>query len=91
MDIHTDIDFTDELKVWLERKPDQFPLSLMELSNQYQKYVDGTFTGKRGKTAQFWMAYCRIIDYFLLIHRSIKTNYIDLLSMRYLRYVVFFS
>ena len=62
----------------------------MELSNQYQKYVDGTFAGKKGKTVQFWMTYCRVIAYFLLIHRSIKTNYIDLLSMRYLRYVVFF-
>ena len=30
MDTHTDIDFTDELKVWLETKSDQLPLSLME-------------------------------------------------------------
>ena len=71
MDAHTDIDFTYELKVWLETKSNQ-------LSNQYQKYVDETFAGKRGKTAQFWMTYCRIIDYFSLIHRSIKTNDIDL-------------
>ena len=54
------------------------PLSLMELSNQYQKYVDDIFAGKRGKTAQFWMTYCRIIDYFLLIHCSIKINDTDL-------------
>ena len=38
-----------------------------------------------GWATQFW-----IIDYFLLIHRTIKTNDIDL-SMYYLRYVVFFS
>ena len=50
----------------------------MELSNQYQKYVDDTFAGKRGKTTQFWMTYCRIIDYFFLIHCSIKINDIDL-------------
>ena len=49
MDTHTDIDFTDELKVWLEANSDQLP-SLMELSNQYQKYVHDTFAGKRGKT-----------------------------------------
>ena len=30
MDTHTDIDFTDELKIWLETKSDQLPLSLME-------------------------------------------------------------
>ena len=56
-DTHTDINFTDELKVWLETKSDQLPLSLMELSNQYQKYVDETFARKRCKTAQFWMTY----------------------------------
>ena len=53
METHTDIDFTDELKVWLETKSDQLPLSLMELSNQYQKHVDDVFAGKRGETAQF--------------------------------------
>ena len=56
----------------------------MELSNQYQKHVDDTFAGKRGKTAQFWLTYCRFIDHFLLIHRSIKTNDIDLF-----KYVLF--
>ena len=78
MDTYADTDFTDELKVWLETKSDQSPLSLIELSNQYQKYVDDTFSGKRGKTAQFWINYCRIIDCFLLIHRSINPNDIDL-------------
>ena len=53
MDTHTDIGFTDELKVSLGTKPDQLLLSLMELSSQYQKHVDDTFAGKRGKTAQF--------------------------------------
>ena len=53
METDTDIDFTDELKVWLETKSDQLPLSLMGLSNQYQKYVNDTFAGKRGETAQF--------------------------------------
>ena len=84
MDTNTDIDFTDELKVWLEAKSDQLPLSLMELSNQYQKYVDDTFARKGGKTAPFWMKYCRVIDYFLLTHRSSKTNDIDLF-----KYVLF--
>ena len=50
----------------------------MELSNQYQKYVNDTFAGEGGKATQFWMTYCRIIDYFSLIHRTIKTNDIDL-------------
>ena len=52
MDTHADIDFIDKLKVWLETKSDQFPLSQIESSNQYQKYVDGTFAGNKGKTAQ---------------------------------------
>ena len=29
MDTYTDIDFTDELKVWLETKSDYLPLSLI--------------------------------------------------------------
>ena len=52
MDKHADIDFIDELKVWLETKLDQLPLSLIESSNQYQKYVVGTFAENKGKTAQ---------------------------------------
>ena len=91
MGIHTDIDLTDVWKVWLETKLDQLPLSLMELSNQYQKYVDDTFAGKRGKTTQFWMTYCRIIDYFFLIHCSIKTNDIDLFKYAVFENVVYFS
>ena len=84
VDTNIDIDFTDELKVCLEAKSDQLPLSLMELSNQYQKYVDNTFAGKGGQAALFWMKYCRVLDYFLFIHRSIKTNDIDLF-----KYVLF--
>ena len=91
MDAHTDIDFTDELKVCLETKSDQLPLLLMELSSQYQKYVDDTFAKKRGKTAQSWMTYCRIIDYFLLIHRYIKTNDIDLFKYALFEICVFVS
>ena len=33
---------------------------------------------REAKQHNFWMTYCRIIDYFLLIHRSIKSNDIDL-------------
>ena len=91
MDTNTDIDLTDELKVWLDAKSDQLPLSLMELSNQYQKYVGDTFAGKGDKTAPFWMKYCRVIDYFLLIHRSIKTNDIDLFKyVQFEIYAIFF-
>ena len=54
------------------------PVSLTESSNQYQKYIDDSFSGKRDKTAQFWRTYYKIIDYFLLIHRSTETNDIGL-------------
>ena len=53
MDTHTDINFTDELKVWLETKSCQLPLSLMELSNQYQKYVDDTSQEREAKQHNF--------------------------------------
>ena len=36
-----DISFTSD--VWLEKKSDQLPISLMELSNQYQKHVNDKF------------------------------------------------
>ena len=48
-----DIDFTDLLKIWLERKSDHLPLSPMEIRNQYQEYVDDTIGRKRGKRSQF--------------------------------------
>ena len=35
-------------------------------------------SGKRGKNVQFWMTYCKSIEYFLLINCSIKTNDFDL-------------
>ena len=57
MDKHTDIDFIDELKIWLGTKSDQLPLSLMELSNEYQKHVDDTFAGKRSKTLQNFLLF----------------------------------
>ena len=50
----------------------------MKLSRQCQKYVADTFAGKTGKATQFWVTYCRIIGYFLLIHRNIKTNDTDI-------------
>ena len=51
MDTHTDIDFTDKLKVWLGTKPDQLPLSRMELSNQYQKQNINSVVQKINSTA----------------------------------------
>ena len=74
MESHTDIDLTNELKIWLETKSDQLPLSLMELSNQYQKYVDDTFVGKRGKTAQLWKTYLLHNYCLFLINSSLCQN-----------------
>ena len=51
MDTHTDIDFTDELKVWLGTKSDQLPISRMELSNQYQKQNINSVVQKINSTA----------------------------------------
>ena len=47
---------------------------LVKVVEQYKTFKDATLAEKKGKTAQFWMQYGKIVDLYLLSHRSIKSN-----------------
>ena len=50
----------------------------MKIVDQHKTFRDKTLAGRKGKTAQFWMQYCKIVDLYLLLHRSIKSNDVDM-------------
>jgi len=52
--------------------------TLLKFIDQYKIFKDKTLAGKKGKTAQFWMQYCKIVDLYLLLHHSIKSNDVDM-------------
>ena len=47
---------------------------------KYDMYCDDTLSGARGKTAQFWMMYCNLMDSYLLFHHAMKLNDVDLFA-----------
>ena len=53
-----------------------FPLNT--LATKYQRFTDDTVPGKLGKTAQFWIIYCKIMELYLTMHRAVKINNIEL-------------
>ena len=55
------------------------PQKIKRVLDEYEKFVDETLAGKRGKTTQFWMhttmhtvLYTTIIDLTNVLHRTIK-------------------
>ena len=50
----------------------------MKIVDQYKTFRDETLAGRKGKTAQFWMQYCKIVDLYLLLHQLIKSNHVDM-------------
>ena len=53
---------------------------LVKIVEQYKTFKDETSAGRKGKTAQFWMQYCKIVDLYLVLHRSINSNDVDMFS-----------
>ena len=53
---------------------------LVKIVDQHKTFKDETLPGSKGKTAQFWMQYCKIVDLYLLLHCSIKSNDVDMFS-----------
>ena len=45
---------------------DIIPESLDMIALKYGMYHKDTMSGKRGKTAKFWMIYCHLVDLYLL-------------------------
>ncbi|KYN03439.1 hypothetical protein ALC62_05715 [Cyphomyrmex costatus] len=45
-----------------------------EIFEKYEKFKMQTLEGKHGKTAQYYMIYVKLIDYYLLLNKSIRTG-----------------
>lgn len=45
---------------------------LSRLLSSYQKFVDKTRQGDHGKTAQFYMTYIQLVNYYVILSRSIR-------------------
>ena len=52
--------------------------AMTELAQSYQQYMEGTLIGNHGKTGQFWMQYCKLVELYLTLHRAVKLNDVDL-------------
>ena len=75
------IDLSNEIKTYLihfvKRKSSEPGFEQVELLNLFKKYEDfkkETLEGKHGKTAQYYMFYVNLIDYYLLLNTSIRTG-----------------
>ena len=69
----------EELEQLAEREPVsldfiQNNLDVSKFLEKYEVFVDQTLNGDRGKTAQYWMQYVKIIDLAMVLQRSIKNN-----------------
>ena len=51
---------------------------LPKIVDQYKRLKDETLAGRKGKTAQFWMQHCKVVDLYLLLHQSIKSKDVDM-------------
>lgn len=56
---------------------------IMTLLAEYNAYEEETLDGKFGKTAQFYMIYKNLINYYLILNRSIRviSNYTNIYSL----------
>ena len=68
----------NQLKDWNRSGNEEPTQELIKLACKYHLYMEKTRSGELGKTAQFWMQYCRIIELYLVLHRAIKINDIEL-------------
>ena len=59
---------------WASGNERILPNILKHLAEKYDQYCTETSSGIRGKTAQYWMNYCELMELFLLFHRSLKEN-----------------
>lgn len=75
------VELSHELKVKLMKfcktKSSQPSFQEPELKDLFEKYIQYkklTLNGDHGKTAQYYMQYVQLIDYYLLLNSSIRTN-----------------
>ena len=70
----------NNLQQWIKSKDQAVPETVKILAIQYTKYKEETLNKMRGKTAQYWITYCQIVDLIHLMQRAIKSNDIPLCS-----------
>ena len=70
----------EEIKTWNGLKNNKLPQSVKHLLIKYQLYTDDTLQGMHGKTAHYWMMIVEYVDLYLLLHRGIKINNVELYS-----------
>ena len=80
-----DEEFSDEMKNLLKQwvssdDSDVIPPALDMVALKYGMYCEETMSGVCGKTAQFWMMYCHLIDLYLLFHGAMKSCDVDLFT-----------
>ena len=66
-----------ELTEWSEKDDKKPSESLLNFVKKYHNYTEKTLTGGQGKTAQFWMSYCKLTELYLIMHRAVKSNDTD--------------
>ena len=67
-----------ELKAWNQMKNDKPPGLLTNIVQKFENFKAETRAGKHGKTAQFWMTYCKIVELYLILHRAVKISNVDM-------------
>lgn len=80
-----DVSFTDEMMFYLLHFTEEKTLipslqneALIQLFENYEIYKTETLEGKHGKTAQFYMIYVNLIDYYFMLNTSIRTSDFEL-------------
>ena len=63
-----------ELTKWNDKDSKKPSASLLNFVKKNHKYTEKTLTGDSGKTGQFWMSYCKLVELYLLMHRAVKIN-----------------
>ena len=67
------------------------PETLTILATQYTKYMGETLNGMRGKTPQYWMTYCQIVDIIHLMQRAKNPMIFHYTHVHYYKQYQYFS
>ena len=92
-DVSVETNVLTQLEEWNNLDDEEPTSPLITLATKYQRFSGDTLSGKLGKTAQFWIIYCKIMELYLTMHRAVKINSIELYaySLFQLTSLLFFS
>ena len=95
-----------ELEAVNFKREEPLPLHLSQILHKYEDFEKSTLARELGKTPQYWMMICRIIQLYLLLHRAMKVRDIKMYAfvlfelavlffrtnhMNYARWMVFYA